>query len=195
MMAAPEIVAPENSDAKVVALPDGQFPYGLTCVLDRKVQSVLFHYGVDQDVVDILVEERLTNLKRIREADPDGDDDAKEAFQEAVNARVPAKIMRIITRKAFRRLLRPDPFAEIVPPPPPPKPVTAASSASSSSSSASSSSITAAPPAKKVKTSPPPDQAAASPLLHRYRPLLHRYINEMVQSITSVYTVVQLSTC
>ena len=126
-----DIVAPEDCDAAVAMLPLTQFPFGAACVLTRELQSVLFHYDVKPEVVAILAEEDITSKKQVRFANPDGLADAKLLFDQ-VSKRV-KPLQRLLLKRAFRRMLSPDPFAAV-------------SSTPASSSSAAPAVAAAAPP-------------------------------------------------
>ena len=142
------VVPPEDCDAAVSLLPDDQFPYGSACVLARGWQAVLFHYGIKPEVAVILMQQDITSKKHVRYADPDGQEDSRLLFNE-VCAGVSSALQRLLLKRAFRRMLLPDPFAAIIATP-------------ASSSSAASSAAAPAPPAKKVKVTATPAAPDAS---------------------------------
>lgn len=115
---AANITAPKDKDAAVVLLPDTQLPYGANCEVDRDVQSVFFHYGLRKEDVDVLVKEGFTSIERCQWADPDGDDDARETFQECVADHIRPKLFIRPVKAALRRINSDDPFAAVVAAPP-----------------------------------------------------------------------------
>ena len=145
---ADNVVPPEDCNAAVSLLPDTQFPYGNNCVLARGWQAVLFHYGIKPEVAVILMQQDITSKKQVRYADPDGQEDSRLLFNE-VCAGVPSALQRLLLKRAFRRMLLPDPFAAIVATP-------------ASSSSAAPSAAAPAPPAKKTKVAAAPAAPDAS---------------------------------
>ena len=125
---ATEIKAPEDPDMAVVALPKNQNPYGASCPLARTFQSVLFHYGVRQAEVDVLIAENILSAKQIKFVDPDGSSEQVKGFKEVMHDKIKGTVTRLILKRVFQRMLVSDPFAKVVLPP-------ASSSSSSSSSS------------------------------------------------------------
>ena len=87
-MAAADISLPENPDAAITLLPAGQFLYGDDCPLSCFFQSVLFHYDIRQNEVEILEEEEIYAMKQVRLANPDGDQEQRDAFEDAVCKRI-----------------------------------------------------------------------------------------------------------
>jgi len=60
-----QIEPPEDPREKVILLPDDQKPYGDQCPLDRKVQSLLFHYGVPAEDVDLLASNGIRQFQHL----------------------------------------------------------------------------------------------------------------------------------
>lgn len=68
-----QIESPDDPREKVILLPDDQKPYGDQCPLDRKVQSLLFHYGVPAEDVDLLASNGIRQFRHLC-VDPDSAD-------------------------------------------------------------------------------------------------------------------------
>jgi len=68
-----QIEPPDDPREKVTLLPDDQKPYGDQCPLDRKVQSLLFHYGVPVEDVDLLASNGIRQFRHLC-VDPDSVD-------------------------------------------------------------------------------------------------------------------------
>ena len=107
---------PDDCNAAVIPLPDGQNPFGDDCTLDRKIQSVFHHYEVDSDVANHIAEEGFKKIKDIRMADPDGNEEQRALFNSVTKCQNTLTVA--VIRSAFRRLLRPNPYAAIVVQPP-----------------------------------------------------------------------------
>ena len=104
---------PENPDEAVTLLPASQNPYSEDCPLSRLFQSVLFHYGIRSDEVDILVHNEINTITEVRLANPDGDQDARDLFEDAVCKLISLPLRRLLMKKAFRRMLRAEPLAPL----------------------------------------------------------------------------------
>ena len=104
---------PENPDEAVTLLPASQNPYSEDCPLSRLFQSVLFHYGIRSDEVDILVHNEINTITEVRLANPDGDQDARDLFEDAVCKLISKPLRRLLMKKAFRRMLRAEPLAPL----------------------------------------------------------------------------------
>ena len=130
---------PKSVSDAILPLPDTQKPFGDNCLLARDLQAILFHYGVRMQDAEILAEEGISTLAYVKFADPDGSQDQVDLFKAAVADRVQGALHRLVLKEAFRRIVRPDPFAAIV--------VVASS---------------APPPAKRVKVVGAPSSSAAS---------------------------------
>ena len=113
-----DIQSPDDPNAAVSLLPAHQFPFGEDCALTRRFQSVLYHYDIRQDEVDILEQENIFSLKQVRYANPDGNKDQRDLFEDAVVKRVPSALRRLMMKDAFRRMLREDPLMAVGPPKP-----------------------------------------------------------------------------
>ena len=87
-----DIIKPENVNAAVMPLPAHQTPYGEACSLTKQFQSILFHYDLRQNEVDILEEEEIFSVSDARYADPDGDEPQRDCFEGEVSShRVPGR--------------------------------------------------------------------------------------------------------
>ena len=104
---------PENPDEAITMLPASQNPYSEECSLSRLFQSVLFHYGIRSDEVDILVENEINTVAEVRLANPDGDQDARDLFEDAVCKLIRLPLRRLLMKKAFRRMLLAEPLAPL----------------------------------------------------------------------------------
>ena len=103
---------PTDPNSAVSMLPADHFPFGVDCKLSRLLQSVLFHYDVQPEVVDILQEQEIFSLEEVRLANPDGNQESQNLFQEIANqVSSPVRCLRL--KKAFRRMLCPDPLPAI----------------------------------------------------------------------------------
>ena len=109
------ITPPDDFNAAVVMLPDAQQPYSRDCGIDRTVQSVFFHYEIDEAIVEYLDKVGFRKIKFIRKADPDGDDEQRALFKSTVETDCQNHLVLSTVRDAFRRLLWPDPLAAVVP--------------------------------------------------------------------------------
>ena len=71
-----DIIKPENVNAAVMPLPAHQTPYGEACSLTKQFQSILFHYDLRQNEVDIFdlklntLHVLLSTFKSIRNRSP-----------------------------------------------------------------------------------------------------------------------------
>ena len=111
-----DIVSPDQPDDAVVALPAHQHPYGDPCPLNRRFQSVLFHYDVTRASADVLVSRNIHSIKQIRFINPDAGarSDQRKLFKEIVEDGIADPLQRYLVTGALRRMLLPDPFAAIV---------------------------------------------------------------------------------
>ena len=108
---------PEDVDSEIRMLVDGHNPFGPDCKLHRRMQSVAWHYELGQPVVDLLVSEGFVGFKFVRAANPDGNEEAKNFYETAVDLQLEDKkvgrLQRIMTKKAFRRVCLPQPWAAV----------------------------------------------------------------------------------
>ena len=75
------IVPPDDVNAPIVMLPEHQHPFGADSAITRRMQSVLFHYGVREEECDILEEEEIYSAMAARHADPDGNQEQRDCFE------------------------------------------------------------------------------------------------------------------
>ena len=108
---------PADYDHVVIPLPEGQRPFDVdgvdACKLSREIQSFLFHYGLGKDCADVLVGEDLVEMRDIRLADPDGDAEAKDYYEQSVHKQLTRRKAQVLMKKAFRRMLSPNPYAAV----------------------------------------------------------------------------------
>ena len=105
---------PDDVNEAVVMIPDDIHPYGVDCHVSKPVQSIMHHYNVNLNSIQILEEEEFFELRDLRMANPDGDEAAKALFARAIEGRIPGHLQTMKVRLGFRRALRPDPFGAIV---------------------------------------------------------------------------------
>lgn len=110
------IVSPDQPDDAVVALPPHQHPYGDPCPLNRRFQSVLWHYDVTRASADVLINRNIHSIKQIRFINPDAGarTDQRKLYKEIVEDGIADPLQRYLVSCALRRMLLPDPFAAIV---------------------------------------------------------------------------------
>ena len=98
-----DIESPEDVDLTVQRLPDHQRPYGADCPLDVDIQSVFFHYDLEEEMVELFLEHKFTRLKHFRMANPDGDEKQRQVYNQ-----VTCEIENLLTKQnvhdAFVRL-------------------------------------------------------------------------------------------
>ena len=68
------------------------------------MQSVFYQYGVPKEAADILAEEGLTNIEMIREANPDGGEEARKDY-EKIEKKFKNGPTRRVVKKAICQLL------------------------------------------------------------------------------------------
>jgi hypothetical protein len=105
----PNIDVPEDLNAAIQILPTNQLPYGPNCLIDRRIQAVLFHYGVSVPVVAKLDEEEFRKMTEFRLASPGLD----SGMWEFVESFCPNALQKHKLKLAFRRLLADDPMCAI----------------------------------------------------------------------------------
>lgn len=153
------ISLPKDVADSILKLPDGQHPFGDKCLLSRDLQAVLFHFGVRPQDAEILAEEGISTFAYVKFADPDGRPDQVDLFKAAVSDRVQGPLHRLVLKEAFRRIVRPDPFAAVVvvaasaPPPAKRAKTVAAKSSSSAAASSGASSLASSVDSPKASTS------------------------------------------
>ena len=168
-MSAPIILPPDTIEQEVKVLPANHNPFGVNCDIDRNIQSILFHYGIDPEVVNVIEKTGYVAKKFFKRADPDGSDRERALFKKSIADKIENPLMEDLVEDAVRRILSPNPLAAIIPvttatrssdasKPKKPKgsPLDVASSSSGASTSASAPAIastsgTAAPAAKPNK--------------------------------------------
>ena len=111
-----DITSPMDPDEEVTLLPTHQNPYGDNCPLDRRHQSILFHYDVNEATVAVLAQAQIFTLKQIKFMNPDAADgsDEKSLYNAIVVAQVQDRLQQYLVTNAFRRMLRPAPLAAII---------------------------------------------------------------------------------
>jgi len=114
-------IADFNHDSAVQPLAEDKFPFGEDCPINRKIQAVLYHYDICVEDVGLLVQEDLHLKKDFKMANPDGNEDQKQTYQDALGT-ITKAVRRSRMRAAFRRILSKDPFAAIGEPQPTPSP-------------------------------------------------------------------------
>ena len=158
-------VPPEDVNEAVLMIPADLFPYGRDCHISTPMQSILHHYEVTPASAEIIEAEEFFKIRDVRMADPDGDDAAKAFFQASICNRVASRMQQMKIRLAFRRALRPDPFAPVVAAPASsavlPRPAKRPRTAPASASSAGAAGVAAAG-APVAHSSSAPDPPAAS---------------------------------
>ena len=82
-MSAKDISLPDDSADAVVLLPQHQHPFGANAKIDRRVQSVFFHYNAAKAEVLKFCDFVGLSLMEIRLADPDRSE-GREMFNDAI---------------------------------------------------------------------------------------------------------------
>ncbi len=88
---------PDDFDAAVKVLPDGQDPFGAACDLSRDLQNFLFHYTLGQAEADLLVQEDNKTLRDVRVANPDGDHEEKMFYEWSIHSAIPRRKTQVYT--------------------------------------------------------------------------------------------------
>ena len=114
------VCPPDDVNDAVVPLPVGQDPYGPNCLLEPAVQSVFFHYRLRQAEADLFEKEGFTSLMHLNEADPDGSDDKRQLYADALEGKIDGLLWRRLAGKAVRRLLSGKAFKRVSDSAPPP---------------------------------------------------------------------------
>ena len=127
------ISPPASVNDAVVLFPDDFNPYGAKCEMDRTLQAICFHYGLRLEDVKVLVDQGFVKAKEFEWANPCGDSDEIDCFDECVNKQIPKKLYVRKAKAVWKRVLSKDPLAPIVLPPPPPPPSKRSKKGSSSS--------------------------------------------------------------
>ena len=109
-------------DAAVKPPPEDKHPYGVDCPINRKIQAILAHYEICTEDVAVLVREDLHLKKHFKLANPDGNDEQKMAYFDAVGT-ITKAVRRRQMLSAVRRILSEKPFAAIKAPVQPAKKV------------------------------------------------------------------------
>ena len=99
-------------DSAVVLLADDAFPYGNDCPINRKIQAVLAHYGICAEDVSILVWEDLHLKREFKLVNPDGNEEQKQAYQDALGS-ITKAVRRSRMLAAVRRVLSKDPYSAV----------------------------------------------------------------------------------
>ena len=111
-----EIAIPDDHRMAVKMLPLSQKPYD-DVTLERKAQSVMFHYDVPKEAMKKFLGAVGDNLVSVRMADPDTSD-GRSLFEKATKDFGVGAVHKL--KMAIRRLAKDEPFAAIFKRPPSP---------------------------------------------------------------------------
>jgi hypothetical protein len=105
----PNVIAPEDVNAAFQILPTNQHPFGADCQIDRRIQSVFFHYSISIPVVKRRDDEEFRKMTEVRMATPGLD----SGMWELVETFCPNAIQKFKLKAAIRRLVDDNPMAAV----------------------------------------------------------------------------------